>query len=175
MLSLARDSGQTVTAVSRAILLRPDLYLLARWNWKSALLSAIVRSALFFGATLRAGHSAAVSASAIEFALALTLAGFIGALAQAYRRAHPRWLAFLMAASLPPVLWHACELAAHLLNRTPRIYYGVSLSMAYSVLTSMLTLLLMRRGIWLAGEERTSLRVDLKKILAMLRGNSCDP
>jgi hypothetical protein len=175
MLSLAKDSGQTVAEVSRAVLLRPDLYLLARWNWKSALLSAIVRSALFFASTSRAGHAAALSASATEFALALALAGFIGALAQAYRRAHPRWLAFLMAASLPPLLWHACELVAHLLNRTPRIYYGVSLSVAYSVLTSSLTLWLMRRGIWLAGEERTSLRQDLGKIVAMLRGHLCDP
>ena len=175
MLSLAKDAGPTVAAVSRAILLRPDLYLLACWNWKRALLSAIVRSALFFAATLRAGHSAALSASATEFALALTLAGFVGALAQAYRCAHPRWLAFLMAASLPPAVWHAFELAAHLLNGTPRIYYGVGISVIYSALTSALTLLLMRRGIWLAGEERTSLREDFGKIFAMLRGHSCDP
>jgi hypothetical protein len=175
MLSLAKESGQSVAAISRAILLRPDLYLLARWNWKSAFLSAIVRSALFFAATLRAGHSAALSASATEFALALTLAGFVGALAQAYRRAEPRWLAFLMAAYLPPAVWHAFELAVHLLNRTPRIYYGIGVSMAYSALTSALTLLLMRRGIWLAGEERTSLAEDLRNIVAMLRGHSCDP
>jgi hypothetical protein len=175
MLSLAKDSDLSVAAITRAVLLRPDLYLLARWNWKSAFLSAVVRSALFFAATLRAGHSAALSASAIEFALALTLAGFVGALAQAYRRAHPRWLAFLMAASLPPAIWHAFELTAHLLNGTPRIYYGVGISMVYSALTSALTLSLMRRGIWLAGEERTSLREDLGKIVAMLRGHSCDP
>jgi hypothetical protein len=172
MLSLAQDSGQSVAAISRAILLRPDLYLLARWNWKSAFLSAVVRSALFFGATLRAGHSAALSASATEFALALTLAGFVGALAQAYRKAQPRWLAFLVATSMPPAVWHAFELAAHLWNRTPRIYYGVGISVAYSALTSALTLLLMRRGIWLAGEERTSLRADLRKIIGILGGPS---
>jgi hypothetical protein len=32
MLSLAKDAGQTVAAVSRTILLRTDLYLLARWK-----------------------------------------------------------------------------------------------------------------------------------------------
>jgi hypothetical protein len=174
MLSLAKDLGQSVAAVSRAILLRPDLYLLARWNWKSALLSAIIRSSLFFAATLRAGHEAALSASATEFALALTVAGFVGALAQAYRRAEPRWLAFLMAASLPPAVWHALELTAHLLNRTPRIYYGIGISMAYSAFTSMLMLVLMRRGILLAGDERTSLAEDLRNIFDMLRGHSCD-
>ena len=80
-----------------------------------------------------------------------------------------------MAASLPPTVWHAFEFAAHLLNGTPRIFYAVGFSMVYSALTSALTLLLMRRGIWLAGEERTSLREDLRNILAMLRGHSCDP
>jgi hypothetical protein len=172
MLSLAEDSGQSVAAATRAVLLRPDLYLLARWNWKSALLSAIVRSALFFGATRRAGQAAALSASAAEFALALALAGFVGALAQAYRRAHPRWLAFLMAVSMPPALWHACELTVHLLRGTPRVYYGVSASVVYSGITSALTLWLMRRGIWLAGEEKTSLREDFIRIFALLRGKT---
>jgi hypothetical protein len=172
MLSLATESGQTVAAVSRAIVLRPDLYLLARWNWKSALLSAVVRSALFFRMTLSAGHSVALSASGTEFALALALAGFVGAFAQAYRGAQPRWLALLMASAAPPAVWHACELAAHLLSGTPGIYRSVSLSIAYSGITSALTLFLMRRGVWLAGEERTSLRDDLRKILAMIRGQA---
>jgi hypothetical protein len=166
-----------VAQVSRALLRRPDLYLLARWNWKSALLSAIGRSALFFRATSSAGPSAAFSASATEFALALALAGFVGAFAQAYRGAQPRWLAFLMAATLPPVVWHACEVAAHLVNGTPHLARGVSFSVAYSAAGSALTLFLMRRGVWLAGEERTSLRQDLTAIFAIIRrpGHGSDP
>jgi hypothetical protein len=110
MVFLPQESGHTVAGVSRAIVRRPDLYLLARWNWKSALLSAICRSALFFRATWSAGHAVALAASATEFALALAMAGFVGAFAQAYRGAHPRWLAFVMAASMPPAVWHACEI-----------------------------------------------------------------
>jgi hypothetical protein len=158
----------TVASATRAMALRPDFYLVARWNWKSALLGSIIRSTLFFRATLSAGHSAALSASATEFALAIALAGFTGAVAQAYRGARPQWLGSLMATALPPAIWHAAELAAHLLNGTPGIRRSVSLSVGYSVLASVVTLFLMRRGIWLAGDERTSLCADIQGILAML-------
>src|SRR5262249_23043168 len=158
-----------VAAVSRAILMRPDFYLLARWNWKSALLSALIRSALFYRATLGFGNAAARSASVTEFMLALALAGFTGAVAQAYRNARPRRLALVIAAAMPPLLWHGFELAAHLWNGTPGIRRGIGLSIAYSVIASSLTIFLMRRGVWLAGEERTPLRQDFEKILAMLR------
>ncbi len=174
MLSLSKESGQTVAGVSRAILLRPDLYLLARWNWKSALLSAIVRSVLFFRMTSNAGHSAALSASGTEFVLALALAGFVGAFAQAYRGAQPPWLAFIMASAAPSAVWHVCELGAHLLTGTPDVYRSVSLSIAYSALGSAVTLFLMRRGVWLAGEEQTSLRDDFRKIFAMVRGRRAE-
>src|SRR5215472_12670117 len=114
MLSSAEEAAPHVAAVSRAILSRPDFYLLARWNWKSALLSALIRSALFYRATLDSGHAAARSASFTEFILALALAGFTGAVAQAYRKARPRRLALVIAAAMPPLLWHGFELAAHL-------------------------------------------------------------
>jgi hypothetical protein len=72
----------TMMGVTGAILARPDLYLLARWNWKSALLSAAVRASLFL-------RTASVEASLLEFCLALALAGFLGAFAQANRGVRP--------------------------------------------------------------------------------------
>jgi hypothetical protein len=52
------------------------------------------------------------------------------------------------------------------------MYRGVSFSIAYSALGSALTHYLMRRGVWFAGEERTSLREDLRKIVAMICGRT---
>lgn len=150
---------QFAAAVTRALLTRPDLYLLARWNWKSALLSAIVRSALFLG-------SASVQASAVEFCVALAMAGFLGAFAQAYRQVRPRWLAYLLASVMPLGLLHACEFAAHLITGAPVRAIGASI--LYSVFASTATMFLMRRGIWLAGENQTSLIGDLKKIGSLL-------
>jgi len=68
----------TVGWVSRQVLLRPRRSLIGRWNWKSALVSAIVRSAMFFRAVLGTNPPAALSASVVEFLLAFALAGFGG-------------------------------------------------------------------------------------------------
>ena len=59
---------------SREILLRPRRYLIGRWNWKSALVSAVIRSAMFFRAVLGASPPAALSAALVEFFLAFALA-----------------------------------------------------------------------------------------------------
>ncbi len=146
--------------MTRAILTRPDLYLLARWNWKSALLSAAIRSSLFL-------RTASVEASFFEFCLALALAGFLGAFAQAYRDVRPRWLAYVMASVVPLGLFHVCEFAVRLATGAPN--RAVALSILYSALASALTVTLMKRGIWLSGDEHTSLAADFRKIFAVRR------
>jgi hypothetical protein len=109
---------------------------------------------MFFRAALSASPPAAVSASLIEFVLAFALAGFGGALAQSYRRAQPRWLAVSVASVVPPVVWHGTEFAVHCLRGTPNFHLGMGLSMLYSVAATLTTVTLMRRGLWLAGDER---------------------
>jgi hypothetical protein len=141
-------------AITRAILRRPDLYLLARWNWKSALLSAIIRSALFL-------RTASIHAFLVEFFLALALAGFLGAFAQAYRNVQPRWLAIVLASGIPLALLHLGEFAAGAPRRT------FAFSVLYSVIATAATVSLMKRGIWLSGEEQTSLAHDLKKLVSL--------
>jgi hypothetical protein len=148
----------TVGWVSREILARPRRYLVGRWNWKSALVSAIVRSAMFFRAVLGASPPAALSASVVEFVLAVALAGFGGALAQSYRRAQPRWLAISVASFVPPALWHGIEFAVHFLSGTPNLHVGIALSLVYSVVATLTTVTLMRNGLWLSGDERPSER-----------------
>ena len=53
----------TVGAVLRDLTRRPRIYLIARWNWKSAAMSAVIRGVLFFAATIRSGLDAATAAS----------------------------------------------------------------------------------------------------------------
>jgi hypothetical protein len=144
-------SVNTVASISREILLRPGLYLIARWNWKSALLSAIFRASLFLRATFRTSPSLAFSASLVEFALAFALAGFGGAFAQAYRRARPQWLA-LAASSLPAALWHTGDLLVHALRHAPWTPVTTAISIGYSVAGVSATLALMRKNVLLVGE-----------------------
>jgi len=151
--AVRNPADPTVEWVSREILLRPRRYLVGRWNWKSALVSAIVRSAMFFRAVLGASPPAALSASIIEFVLAFALAGFGGALAQSYRNAQPRWLAIFIAAFVPPAVWHGSEFAVNFLSGTPNLHVGMALSMLYSVAATLTTVTLIRRGLWLSGDE----------------------
>jgi hypothetical protein len=160
---------RSVLRVTQDIALHPTRYLARRWNWKGALLSACARSALFLKATWAAGAHAATASSATEFFLALGLAGFNGALAQAYRHATPRWLASIFAATLPPLFWHTAEFTVHFLRGTPHLRKGMAFSIAYSVFASLTSITLMRQGAFLVGDEATSLQHDFRTVKGMLR------
>ena len=129
-----------------------------------------MRSALFLKAASAAGWSAAVTASTIEFVMALIYAGLGGALAQAFRNAVPRWQATLVAMVIPPVIWHAIEFAVHSSRGTPGASAAVRMSVVYSCLSGLITITLMRNGAWLAGPERTGFRHDLHVALRLLAG-----
>src|SRR5262249_25657888 len=86
------------------LLFNPGRRLLRRWNWKTALLSACVRGTIFFVANIGAGLGAAIGAMGVEAALFATLAGFYGAMAQAFRRTKPEWAATMaVIALMPPI------------------------------------------------------------------------
>src|SRR5262245_61408533 len=107
--SMRRPDNTTLPPVSVAealadLLLNPWRRLLLRWNWKTALLSACARGTIFFFANLGAGLGAAIGAMGVEAALFATLAGFYGALAQAFRRAQPAWAATMTVMALAPAV-----------------------------------------------------------------------
>jgi glycosyltransferase involved in cell wall biosynthesis len=54
--------GQTVGAALKSLALNPIDHLIRRWNWKSALLSSLLRGALFFSTNLVAGWHRALGA-----------------------------------------------------------------------------------------------------------------
>src|SRR5262245_21388244 len=111
--SMRRSDNTTLPPVSVAealadLLLNP-WRLLLRWNWKTALLSACARGTIFFIANLGAGLGAAIGAMGVEAALFATLAGFYGALAQAFRLAQPAWAATMTVMALAPAVNHTLE------------------------------------------------------------------
>jgi hypothetical protein len=146
------------------LLLNPWRRLLLRWNWKTALLSACVRGTIFFIANIGAGLAAAFSAMWVEAALFATLAGFHGALAQAFRRAQPAWAATMTVMALVPAVNHALEYLLHYASGTKRIAAGVAASISLSILSAMFNLFAMRRGVLIVGDERASLIEDLRRM-----------
>ncbi len=146
------------------LLLNPWRRLLLRWNWKTALLSACVRGTIFFVANLGAGLGAAIGAMSIEAALFATLAGFYGAMAQAFRCAQPAWAATMTVMALVPAVNHTLEYLLHYASGAKRIAAGVAASISLSILSAVFNLFAMRRGVLIVGDERASLIDDLRRM-----------
>jgi hypothetical protein len=166
---MRRSDDTTLQPVSVAealagLLLNPWRRLLLRWNWKTALLSACVRGTIFFIANLGAGLGAAIGAMGVEAVLFATLAGFYGALAQAFRRAHPVWAAAMTVTILIPAVNHTLEYVLHYANSTKRIAAALAASVSLSILSALFNLFVMRRGVLIVGDERAPLIDDLRRM-----------
>ena len=134
----------TVAAVLRDLGRRPRHFLIARWNWKSALMSAVIRGVLFFAATLRSGFDAATAAFAIEFAFRAVTSGFFSSVTQAFRRATPDWAATLVVVAGLPLVAHVLEYLVHWLGGTERLGRAMVASVAFTVVSAAFTLYVMR-------------------------------
>ncbi|MDX2034255.1 MAG: hypothetical protein SF339_26505 [Blastocatellia bacterium] len=162
------DRSTGVADVLRSLLSHPVELLIRRWNWKAALLSACVRGSLWFLANLSAGVGAAVSAFLIEGAFYAAIAGFYGALIQAFRRAEPAWQATLTVMGLMPAINHTLEYMVHRLSGTEKVGAGIAASICFSLLSATFNLFAMRRGVLIIGAERQSLFADLRQMPRIL-------
>jgi hypothetical protein len=129
------------------IIKHPYEHLVRRWNWKSAVTSAIIRGAIFFTTNLSAGRSAAAGALLTELGYRALLSGVTGSVTQTLRTCQPAWGAALTASVILPGFSHLVEFTVHSLRRTPRMMTSVSVSIAFSVVTILFNLYAMRRGV----------------------------
>ncbi len=170
MMAGARPRGVAVSsaepeslgAVLRWIVRHPVDALARRWNYKSAVMSSLVRSLLFFAANLAAGLDAATAAMATEFTVRFLTAGFYGALTQAFRRVEPAVAGLLAATVLLPLTAHSIELIAHWWRGTPRLASSLAVSVVFTVLSTSFNLFAMRRGLLIVGHGRKTLLEDLR-------------
>jgi hypothetical protein len=153
--------------------------IITRWNWKAALLGALLRASFYFSVYKAAKENWLVILSAVlvEFSFRFFTSGISGALVQSFRRATPAWLATLIVTVSLPIFSHTVEYVAHYTqetyfsavlpaseNNSRRIAFAVSV--LFSVMSAMFNLFIMRHGVLLvgAGAETKSLWSDLKKI-----------
>lgn len=102
--------ARRLTVKQTLLLQEPVKYLLHRWNWKSAVLSSVLRASLFFATNLTAGLPAALVAMKTELVFRGIISGFYGALTEAFREAEPPLAAPLTVMMLLPVANHSVEL-----------------------------------------------------------------
>jgi hypothetical protein len=158
----------TVGAVLLALLKDPARLLLARWNWKSAVLSSGLRATIFFLVNLKAGRHAAIGAMQAELALRLLTSGFYGALTEAFSAAEPSWQATAVALVGLPFLNHSLEFLLHWYRHTPVLGPSIAASVLFTALSTAFNLYAMRRGVLTVGGGSKSLQDDLVQIPALL-------
>lgn len=142
--------------------------ILRRWNWKSAILSAVVRGSLFFTTNLGSGLNSAIEAMLIESAFYVTIAGFYGALIESFRRARPAWAASLTVMFLLPLINHSLEFTLHYLSGTDNVARSVIASICLSMVSALFNLHAMRRGVLIVGNGRSSLLEDIIRMPRIL-------
>jgi hypothetical protein len=154
----------TVRKVFLRLLHRPSYFLLRRWNWKSAVLSCLVRGAIFFSINIFSGFRAATYAMLLEISFISITAGFYGALLQAFRKAKPDWAASLTVMVLLPAIHHWLEFFIHSFGGTKKLSASILASVSFSAFSACFNLFTMRRGILIVGRHKQSFLQDLKQL-----------
>lgn len=163
-----RDS---VASVTRRLLNHPVKEILLRWNWKTALLSALFRAPVFLAAYLqqRQGISIAVGAMAVQFLLRFGIGGLSGGILQSFRNVAPAWHAGLTIPLFLAASSHALEFVVQSLYDSATNASGSALAVLVSVLLSIVSALFnlfaMRRGVLLVNSnDSQSFGKDLIKM-----------
>ncbi|MBA3633607.1 MAG: hypothetical protein H0W58_12510 [Acidobacteria bacterium] len=153
--------------------------IITRWNWKSALLGAILRASFYFTVYKASKESWIVTFTAviIELAFRFVTSGISGSLVQSFRRATPKWLATLIVTISLPLFSHSVEYITHYsqehffsnvfaASENNARQKAFAISVLFSVLSALFNLFVMRHGVLLvgAGRETKSLWGDLKRI-----------
>jgi hypothetical protein len=171
------DEQISVGDVFRSLAAHP-WQIIARWNWKAALLGALLRASFYITVykASRENWRTALAAALVEFTFRFVTSGASGALVQSFRRATPAWLATLIVTISLPTISHSIEFFTHYVqetyfssilpaseNNSRRIAFAVSV--LFSVLSAMFNLFIMRHGVLLvgAGNESKSLWSDIKR------------
>jgi hypothetical protein len=142
----------------------------AVWNWKAALLSAVLRALVFLAINWTAGSRAALAATVAEFGYRILTSGFYGSLIQRFRKVEPAWKANLIVILLLPVVNQGLDLLIHWANGTPKLGASLAASSLITIWASLFNLYAMRRGALVAGAEGRALREDIRALPGLLAG-----
>jgi hypothetical protein len=167
-LTVSKLQAPTVRAVFGGILRHPVRYLIRRWNWKSAVLSSLLRATIFFFTNLIAGWHAALGAMLAELAFRSVTSGFYGAITESFSWARPAWAATAVAMVALPFLAHSMEFVVHWVRGTPNLGLSIGTSVIFTALSTAFNLYAMRRGILVTSRDGKSFRHDLSQIPPLL-------
>jgi hypothetical protein len=163
-----QQSPSEVVAVLSDLVRHPAQTFYHSWNWKAALLSAMLRAPLFLVATLRQGVEAVSIAVVAEAVYSAAISGCYGAAVQKLRRAHPLWASGVLILVIFPGLLLWFDYLVHLYTGMSNLKGGMLAAGSLSVLSSLFNWYLMSRDSLLVGKEGRSFASDLKRMPRMV-------
>lgn len=169
--AVERSAPTRVWAVTADLIRHPINTLIWRWNWKAAVLSALLRAPIFFFTYLfkKDGLKLAVGAAVAQSAFRLLFGGVNGAIIQSFSKVEPAWHAVL---TVPLVL----ATISHLVEYVVQAYYdsqtggaggsrAIGISVIVSAVSAVFNLFAMRRGALLVKDEsQQSIWRDLRRM-----------
>ena len=141
---------------------------IALWNWKSAVLSIMLRVPLFAAVVVRRGVEATAAAILTEAIVCGFNAGCYAAVVQALRNRKPIWLTALLISVGLPALGQIIEYEAHAMRGTPHRVLAVIISSVLAAISSLFNWYAMKKGTLLVGGEGKSFSRDLASIPKLL-------
>ncbi len=142
----------TVGGVLSEVVRHPVRRLVRLWNWKTAVVSVVVRASIFFTVNVTSSWNSAVDAVVTECMFRAWMSGTLASLSQAFRRVRPAWRASLVMLLALPALGHGIEFTVHSLRGTDRLYASVAVSILFSMFSCVFSYWLHRRSVLIVGE-----------------------
>lgn len=160
-----------VIDVFRDLLRHPFTTMVLRWNWKAAVLSALLRAPIFFAAYAfkKEGIAIALGAMIAQMFFRVVFGGVNGSIIQAFSKVEPAWHAVLTVPIILAAFSHLMEYVVQTIYDNYTGVHGKGKAIAVSVLISAISaifnLFAMRRGALLVKDESEQpLWRDLKRM-----------
>ncbi|HTK25956.1 MAG TPA: hypothetical protein VL327_05315 [Pyrinomonadaceae bacterium] len=160
-----------VADVFRYLIRHPLETTVFRWNWKAAVLSALLRAPIFFLTyiTKKDGLKLAIGAAVAQSVFRFIFGGVNGAIIQAFSKVEPAWHAILTVPLVLAAFSHIMEFVVQTLydNQTGADRKGkaIAVSIIISAISAVFNLFAMRRGALLVKDEsEQSIWRDLKRM-----------
>jgi len=142
---------------------------LACWNWKCALLSAAVRSAVYLAAMAHGGPHSRSAVAAVEMGYVALTAGLWAGMQQKALGLRSRWLGNVVVAVVVPSLSQLMDWLVHRAAGATAPPRATVVVCVFTALSALFHLHAMRRGAFLTGHG-CSLADDFRQVPRLLAG-----
>jgi len=160
----------SLLSVLRWACAHPIELFIRRWNWKSAVFSALFRGLIFFTLNLKAGWRAAVGAMLAEFVWRTATSGGWGAATQMLCSVRPMWQALFGSMFVVPLVAHTLEFIIHYTRGTPVLAKSILVSICFTQISDLFNLYVMSNGAMLVGDGARPFGEDMRRVPALIGG-----